>query len=133
MAQGSDEGGAKRRCLLLLNGRVIIRRSAMKCERGHNENESQHGGKEQLVPVGVINVQPAGKADQNDGVANELQQPGVGMAEAGDERFAQGLPVGHGFTSMVAASVVEMMDGWYMGCTDAGLMRKLPGFTIFSR
>src|SRR5262249_5126316 len=113
-----------------------VKCSTMQQQCTDPDGDEQNQLKSQLPPMGLRNLKPPEKGGKQYRVAHELTQPQPPILE-GDEQcgfcILERAPERHYFTSRKAASVVESTDGWYMGCTEAGLIRNLPGFTILSK
>src|SRR5205085_12087435 len=111
----------------------VIHCAAMQHSSCNDHQPADQNIQDDVPGRGDVKAQKCHDPHKQQQVAEELRQPQTAVPEAGGESFERRSPEGHYFTSMVAASVVDMTEGWYMGCTDAGLMRNLPGFTILSR
>src|SRR5208282_4256546 len=115
MAQCATRRGPELRGFAALAVGEIVQSASVESEHGHDEHEGENEIVKQVKIAGDGNEEPRDEEREQREVAEKLDEPETGAAEAIRERVASDFEMRHYFTSTTAASLVAMMDGWYMG------------------
>ena len=93
----------------------IVESPGVKHEHSADQNKGKNKIKNEMEVVGDGNEEPGGCEAEEKRVREELDEPKAAAAKAIRKGSASDIEARHYFTSTTAASVVAMMDGWYMG------------------
>jgi hypothetical protein len=115
MAQCASKGGPELRAIAALKISEDVERAGVKGEHRHREHECENQIEEQVQVRRNRDEEPRDEEREQNGVGEKLNEPETAAAEAVRECATGGFETRHYFTSTTAASLVAMMDGWYIG------------------